>query len=784
MSENKKIALVFGANGQDGSYMLEILLEKGYEVHGTIRRASVITTERIDHIFNKITLHYADVTDCMNIFNIISKVRPSEIYNFSAQSHVKISAELENYTFQVNTIGVLNILQSVKTLGLEKTCKIYQASTSEIMGNQTNGSIKMNENTHQSPVSVYGISKYASQQLCNMYRDAYGMFVVNSILYNHETISGNMPIIFKNNGEIDIKPISEIVKYHTKNSNLPSIDESKNIYQETEIETDLQIWDSNKWTKVTYASGYPHEIKTNPKYPKYIISKNAAYLATDTHPIIMEDNSEKEVKDIQLGDKVKLTKYPEQINNNQELSIEEATMYGLIVGDGYVKIKRDCFRIINSDLKIQEYCKDAWKKICKKYNYEYKYYYYPSKSGFNPNKLVGYIDFKNNNWISREQFYDEYKHKRVPKIILNSSIEIQQAFIEGYNMADGLKSKVDKTIYHYKRFKTNSPTLASGLLYLMSRVSPKQNYNINIDVKTEKIDGIEKLSYYYALTFNSDTIFSRNNSIEKYNKVKQLLKKGYTQTDIQIKQGISCGFTRKVQHGYIPDGTHHKQKKDNEVKKIIEYYDYNGWFYDLETESGTFHCGIGQGVVHNSPRRGHNFVTQKIANYVAKYHKNMPFGGCGSPSGKLANKSRKNNALQKIGQLQLGNIHSFRDWGHARDYMLGVHMMLQQEHPQNFVLATGTAFSVKHFVELAFKEINIDIVWQGTGVNEVGIKKGTEDDPEPHIIVKINPKYYRDIEIDYLVGDASKAKEILGWEPTTSFNELVSEMVKAAIERA
>lgn len=369
-NESKKVALVLGAGGQDGSYMLELLLEKGYEVHGTIRRCSVITTERIDHIFDKITLHYADVTDCMNVFNVISKVRPCEIYNFSAQSHVKISAELENYTFQVNTLGVLNILQSVRNLGMEKTCKIYQASTSEIMGNQTDGSIKMNETTHQSPVSVYGISKYASQQLCNMYRDAYGMFVVNSILYNHE-----------------------------------------------------------------------------------------------------------------------------------------------------------------------------------------------------------------------------------------------------------------------------------------------------------------------------------------------------------------------------------------------------------------------------SARRGHNFVTQKIANYVAKYHKNMPFGGCGSPSCKLANKSRKNNALEKIGPLQLGNLNARRDWGSAKLFMSAVYLMLQQEKPENFVIATGETHSVREFVELAFKEINIDIVWQGTGVNEIGIKKGTENDPEPHVLVKVNPKYYRDIDIECLIGDASKAKKVLGWSYDLPFQELVKEMVDAAMKR-
>jgi GDPmannose 4,6-dehydratase len=765
--ELNKTWLVVGSCGQDSSFFFEILLEKGYKnIHGIMRRSATFNTQNIDHIFDKLHLHHGDLTDSMNIHNIIAKVRPDYIVNFAAMSHVKVSEEISNYTFQTNTLGVLNILQSVKNLGMEKTCKIYQASTSEIFGNITDGSFKLNEDSPQNPCSVYAISKYAAQQLCNMYRDAYGMFVVNSLLFNHETISGNMPMIFKNNGDIDIKPISEIVKYHTRKSKLPSIDESKNVYQETEIETDLEIWDSNKWTKVTYASGYPHDITNNPKYPKYIISKNAAYLATDTHPIIMEDNSEKEVKDIQLGDKVKLTKYPEQIYNKEKLSIEEATIYGLICGDGYVRPNNKAFRIINSNVTVQEKCKSFWEIICKKHNYEYKYYYYPSKSGFNSDKIIGYIDFTSYDWINREQFYDEYKCKRVPKIILNSSVEIQKAFIEGYNLADGLKSKVDKTVYYFKRFKTNSPTLASGLLYLMSRVSPKQNYNINIDVKTETINGIDKCSYYYALTFNSDTKHSQNNSIEKYNKVKQLLKKGYTQTDIQNKEGISCYFTRKVQNGYIPDGSHHLQKKDNEVKKIIECYNYNGWFYDLETESGTFHCGIGQGVVHNSPRRGGTFVTKKITNYVGKYYKT---------------KANTKGQLEKIGPLELGNLNAMRDWSHAKDMCYGIYLMLQQEKPKNYVLSNDTTHSVREFVELAFKEIGVEIVWRGTGVDEVGIKRGTEDDPEPHVIIKVNPKYYRDIDIQCLIGDSSRARNELKWSPKYSFEDLVKEMVQSSL---
>ena len=343
--ENKKVALITGVGGQDGSFLAELLLEKGYIVHGIIRRSATFNTQNIDHIFDKLHLHHGDITDSMNIHNIISKVKPSEIYNLCAMSHVAVSANIENYTFQTNTLGTLTILQSVKNLGMEKTCKIYSASTSEIFGNITDGSFKLNEDSPQNPCSVYAISKYAAQQLCNMYRDAYGMFVVNSLLFNHE-----------------------------------------------------------------------------------------------------------------------------------------------------------------------------------------------------------------------------------------------------------------------------------------------------------------------------------------------------------------------------------------------------------------------------SPRRGGTFVTKKITNYVGKYYKN-----------------------NSIKPLELGNLNAKRDWSHAKDMCYGIFLMLQQETPKNYVLSNDTTHSVREFVELAFKEIGIEIVWQGSGVNEVGIRKGTENDLEPHIIVKVNPKYYRDIDIECLIGDSSRARNELKWLPKYSFEDLVKEMVVAAI---
>jgi len=347
--QNQKVALVTGITGQSGSFLAELLLEKGYIVHGIIRRSATFNTQNIDHIFDKLHLHHGDITDSMNIFNIISKVRPCEIYNLCAMSHVKVSHELENYTFQTNTLGVLNILQSVRSLGMEKTCRIYQASTSEIFGNITDGSFKLNEDSPQKPCSVYAISKYAAQQLCNMYRDAYGMFVVNSLLFNHE-----------------------------------------------------------------------------------------------------------------------------------------------------------------------------------------------------------------------------------------------------------------------------------------------------------------------------------------------------------------------------------------------------------------------------SPRRGGTFVTKKITNYVGRYYKNK----------------NKNNSIKP---LELGNLNAKRDWSHAKDMCYGIYLMLQRETPKNYVLSNDSTHSVREFVELAFKEIGVEIVWRGLGINEVGIRKGTENDLEPHIIVKVNPKYYRDIDIECLIGDSSRARNELKWSPKYSFEDLVKEMVQSSL---
>ncbi|KAJ3018147.1 UNVERIFIED_CONTAM: hypothetical protein HDU68_011298 [Siphonaria sp. JEL0065] len=184
-----KTALIIGANGMDGSYMCELLLDKGYTVHRTIRRSSVITTERIDHIFDRIHLHYFDITDFGCVLALISRIQPAVIFNFSAQSHVLVSATLPHATFETNAVGVLNLLESVRLAGLSQKTRVYHdhASRSEQYGNQDpTTETKLNEHSIQAPVSICGISKCAAYQLCKMYRDAFNMFIVSGILFNHE----------------------------------------------------------------------------------------------------------------------------------------------------------------------------------------------------------------------------------------------------------------------------------------------------------------------------------------------------------------------------------------------------------------------------------------------------------------------------------------------------------------------------------------------------------------------------------------------------------------------
>ena len=180
-----KKALITGITGQDGSYLAELLLEKGYEVHGMTRRASLPNTDRIAHLLDKITLHDGDLSDSSSIIRILRLVQPDEVYNLAAQSHVQVSFDVPEYSGDVDALGVLRILEGIRILGMEKTCRFYQASTSELYGKVEE--VPQKETTPFHPYSPYAIAKQYGYWMVKEYREAYGIFAVNGILFNHES---------------------------------------------------------------------------------------------------------------------------------------------------------------------------------------------------------------------------------------------------------------------------------------------------------------------------------------------------------------------------------------------------------------------------------------------------------------------------------------------------------------------------------------------------------------------------------------------------------------------
>ena len=180
-----KRALITGITGQDGSYLAELLLSKGYEVHGIKRRSSSFNTARIDHIFDRLHIHYGDLSDSSNLTKLVAEIRPDEIYNLGAQSHVAVSFDTPEYTANVDALGTLRLLEAIRFLGMEKTCRFYQASSSELFG--TVQGVPQSETTPFYPRSPYGVAKLYAYWITVNYRESYGMFACNGILFNHES---------------------------------------------------------------------------------------------------------------------------------------------------------------------------------------------------------------------------------------------------------------------------------------------------------------------------------------------------------------------------------------------------------------------------------------------------------------------------------------------------------------------------------------------------------------------------------------------------------------------
>lgn len=729
-----KTAIIYGVTGQDGFYLTGELLKRDYRVIGITRRSSTDNTTRlVNFLPNKnLILEEGDVTDPFSISNLIIKYRPQEIYNLAAQSHVATSFSQPALTWDITAGGCLNLLEAIRNSGL--SIKFYQASSSEMFGKNysigPDGNKYQNEDTPMLPQSPYAIAKLAAHHLVRNYRDSYGIFACSGILFNHETLSYGTPIIIQKNGLIDILPIGDVARFHT--GVLFDMDQG---YQEGKPITDIKIWDQSGWVDISWVSGYPHKQDKN---PRVINARNFCYTATGSHPCIMEDGSEKNTSDLQTGDRVKNIPYPD-VKGVEDISLEEAEWLGMLVGDG--NLHHNTPRFTNKDNAVKQKFADLWCSFvdggyCENHD---------SYSGFNE-EYVGQLKC----YPIQSCDYDIYtndispfghKNKKVPAKILNSSVDIMEAFLKGYNACDGLKT--NRYTYLFKNFKTNSATLAAGLLFLVSKVTG-QEYNITIEESWKW----GKQQFYYSINFLSDN----EGSFDKYNKIKPMIDQKVPLRQICKQTGISRKFIQKVNRGYVPSQTSVLKKCSNEIKKIIDIPNYSGWFFDLETSSGTFHAGVGQGVVHNSPQRGANFVTRKITKWI---------GGLKTTFKYINDFNFTPDKIHACGvsypKLKLGNLDAKRDWGHAKDYCRAMYLMLQQEKPDDYVVSTGETHTVREFLDLAFKVAGL---------------------PDYNNFILIDKNLYRPSEVDFLLGDCTKAKTVLHWAPEYDFQTLVEEMVE------
>ncbi len=670
--KNKKVALITGITGQDGSYLAEFLLKKGYEVHGIIRRASVFNTERIDQLYQdphnlsksdkKLLLHYGDLSDASNINQMLKTIQPSEIYNLGAQSHVRVSFDIPEYTANVTALGTLRLLDAIRESKIKT--KFYQAGSSEMFGDVLETPQK--ETTPFNPASPYGVAKVFAHQICKNYRASYNMFICNGILFNHECLTAQTPVIIKKNGLLDVVAIEEIVP-HRENPR-------HGIKYTTVADKELEVWDGGSWTRIkTLTATWNEAGSKNDKKVKRVISRGAYYEATSDHISFLEGAREIKTADLSKGDSLELKKLPSLLYLTA-LTLEEAEFLGMMAADGYVS-QEGKGRFINNNKLLRDRAVILWQQVAGGYSREDEH-----PSGFAEGKYVKSIEFTGNPHYLRyiwNELYNEKLFKKVPVRVLNGNVAVIRGFLSGYNACDGLKAGKQKT--EFKSFTTNSAVLALGLWWLVD-----QTLRLKITLHPE----FRKDKLYFHLNINTDKI------------------------------------TQKGKH---------LQKKINEVKDVKDFK-YKGWLFDLETESGTFSAGVGLSWVHNSPRRGKTFVTRKITMGIAAI---------------LAGKQDK---------IYLGNLDAKRDWGYAPEYVEAMWLMLQQDKPDDYVIATGETHSVREFLEEAFSLVEIKN-W----------KK----------YIGIDPKYYRPQEVNLLLGDAKKAKKILGWKPKVQFKELVRIMLEA-----
>jgi GDPmannose 4,6-dehydratase len=653
-------ALITGITGQDGSYLAELLLEKGYEVHGMVRRSSTETFQRLEGVRDELVLHTGDLLDQRSLVDVLRQCEPDEIYNLAAMSFVAASWSQPVLTAEFSALGVTRMLEAMREVVPE--ARFYQASSSEMFGKVRQ--VPQNESTPFYPRSPYGVAKCYGHFITVNYRESYDLFAVSGIGFNHECLHAQLPLMVRENGVQAVRTPADLVPLRGKG---PSV-------QTFEPKCLLEIWDGEDWTPVRAITATRRR-STDPDHRMLSIQARAGVVETTAHHLVLASGGDEVRADsLDEGDRLALAEEMPHPSIWTVLSEEMAEFLGLMVADGWVDRPGASMSFTNNDALIRGRVAGLWARLFLGTSHEWE-----GRSGFNPGATVGKLTLNGAagaRAFLREQLYTKTGHKQVPPLVLNADSEVWHAFLRGYYAGDGLKKGKGMSV------KTNSPVLAQGLCWMYHWLD--QPASVYVEQRAGRA--------YYTLNLMS-----------------------------AVRVGASG---------------RHLRKDPAEIRRIAEPVEHSEFVFDLETESGYFCAGVGRVVVHNSERRGLEFVTRKVTH--------------GAAAIKLG--------LQA--ELALGNLDAERDWGYAKDYVEAMWLMLQQDEPDDFVIATGKAHSVRELVRIAFEHVGLD--------------------PERH--VRVDPRFLRPAEVEHLIGDASKAREKLGWVPRTSFEEMIRLMVDADLD--
>jgi GDPmannose 4,6-dehydratase len=655
----RRSALITGITGQDGSYLAELLLEKGYEVHGTVRRSSTERFDRIEHLRDRITLHQADLLDQRSLVDALRIAKPTEIYNLAAMSFVAVSWIQPTLTAEFTGVGVTRMLEAMREVCPE--ARFYQASSSEMFGKVRQ--VPQDEMTPFYPRSPYGVAKVYGHFITVNYRESYDLHATSGLLFNHECIVSSASMIVRENGTLAVKTPADLVQVRHHG---PS-------RQTFKPEGLLEVWDGEDFTPVAAITAIRRR-RTDPDHRLLSIEARGGHVTVTAHHQMLDaDRVPRRADAIGEGDRVAICDGFPEAPNWSVMTEEMAELLGLLCADGWIEREGRKICFTNNDAGLRARVATLWSRCFLKSSREYV-----GRSGFSADTDVGKLSLHVppglGLWV-REQLYTRTRHKQVPPLVLNADADVQDAFLRGFYAGDGLKRGNGQS------FVTNSAVLAQGLCWL---------YHLNDQPASVYVERREDRAFYR----------------------------------INLASAVRIGMKGQ-----------HLRRDPAEVRRIVQIEPEAGpddeWVFDLATESGVFCAGVGRIVVHNSPRRGLEFVTRKVTWHAAA----IKLG--------LADK------------LHLGNLDAERDWGYAKDYVEAMWLMLQRDEPQDYVIATGIAHSVRDCVEIAFDHAGLDI--------------------DAHVVIDDSLK--RPAEIDHLIGNADKARRELGWAPTTSFEELIRLMV-------